>query len=249
MEKEDTQGQTKRPHIPKSKYIEQQGQTGKASKKRLVIVSSMMISGALLTRCMCKVCVKKRCSSKYNHEEEEEEAMNKILISIDLFIWFQAAETLDQLTDLGENVTINCDLDEEEIYWLLLKVPDPPVMILRTLSTESLFFNKTFRQKYSIQSKTHLFINNITVYELGVYYCLKKDTPPKFSSGIRLQINAYETQTPPRYSNSAVLPPFGSTTILSRSGSVAVCRVHGFGCVASPSTQKMCHPTIKERSL
>ncbi len=35
MEKEDTQGQTKRPHIPNSKYSEQQGQTGKASKKKV----------------------------------------------------------------------------------------------------------------------------------------------------------------------------------------------------------------------
>ncbi len=35
MEKGDTQGQTKRPHIPNSKYSEQQGQTGKASKKKV----------------------------------------------------------------------------------------------------------------------------------------------------------------------------------------------------------------------
>ncbi|KAI7790752.1 hypothetical protein IRJ41_000383 [Triplophysa rosa] len=115
--------------------------------------------------------------------------MKIIQLQLYLLIWCQAAETLDQLKDLGQNVTINCDLDEREIYWLLLKVPDPPVMILRTLSTTSLFFNTTFRQKYSVQSKNHLFINNITVNELGVYYCMKTDTPPKFSTGIRLQIN------------------------------------------------------------
>ncbi|KAJ8007791.1 hypothetical protein DPEC_G00097860 [Dallia pectoralis] len=34
MEKEVTQGPKKRPHIPNSKYSEQQGQTEKASKKR-----------------------------------------------------------------------------------------------------------------------------------------------------------------------------------------------------------------------
>ncbi|XP_057182442.1 uncharacterized protein LOC130549239 [Triplophysa rosa] len=115
--------------------------------------------------------------------------MKIIQLLIYLLIWCQAAETLYQLTDLGQNVTINCDLDEGDIYWLLLKVPDPPVMILHTLSTTSLFFNTTFRQKYSVQSKNHLFINNITVNELGVYYCMKTDTPPKFSTGIRLQIN------------------------------------------------------------
>ncbi|KAI7791508.1 hypothetical protein IRJ41_020065, partial [Triplophysa rosa] len=106
-----------------------------------------------------------------------------------LFIWCKAAETFDQLTDLGQNVTINCDLDEEEIYWLLLNEPDPPVMILCTLPTTFVLFNKAFRQKYSVQLKNHLFINSITVNELGVYYCMKKDTPPKFSTGIRLQIN------------------------------------------------------------
>ncbi|XP_035985355.1 neurofilament medium polypeptide-like isoform X2 [Fundulus heteroclitus] len=35
MEKEDTQGQTKRPHIPNSKYSEQQGLTEKASKEKV----------------------------------------------------------------------------------------------------------------------------------------------------------------------------------------------------------------------
>lgn len=96
---------------------------------------------------------------------------------------------MDQLTDLGQNVTINCDLDEEEIYWLLLKTPDPPVMILRTLSSTASFLNKTFRHKYSLQSKNHLFINNITINELGVYYCMKTGTPPKFSNGTRLHVN------------------------------------------------------------
>ncbi|XP_065115973.1 uncharacterized protein [Paramisgurnus dabryanus] len=109
-------------------------------------------------------------------------------LHIYLLVWLQAAETLDQLTDLGQNVSINCDLDREEIYWLLLKTADPPMMILRTLSSKPLFFNKTFRHKYSLQSKNHLFINNITIDELGVYYCMKKDTPPKFSSGTRLHV-------------------------------------------------------------
>lgn len=53
MEKEDTQGPTKRPHIPNSKYSEQQGQTGKASKK--------------------KVDNKKGGASKYKHQEGEKQ--------------------------------------------------------------------------------------------------------------------------------------------------------------------------------
>ncbi|XP_051549559.1 uncharacterized protein LOC127438202 isoform X4 [Myxocyprinus asiaticus] len=102
-----------------------------------------------------------------------------------LFICCQA-ET-DHLTDVGQNVTINCDFDGE-IYWLLQKYPDPPVMILRTLSNTFLSFNKTFRHKYSVQSHRHLFINNVTTDDLGVYYCMKTDTvPPEFSKGTRLR--------------------------------------------------------------
>lgn len=94
MEKEDTQGQTKRPRIPNSKYSEQQGQTGKASKKKVDNIKG----GASKYKhqegekqqeeghdrlSKNKVGVKKRCSSKYNHEEaaaaeeEDDEATNK----------------------------------------------------------------------------------------------------------------------------------------------------------------------------
>ncbi|KTF95415.1 hypothetical protein cypCar_00042242, partial [Cyprinus carpio] len=51
-----------------------------------------------------------------------------------LLIWCRAAKTLtDQLTDLGQNVTINCDLGVNEVIWSLLKL-DSPVLILRTFS-------------------------------------------------------------------------------------------------------------------
>ncbi|XP_050958016.1 uncharacterized protein LOC127159156 [Labeo rohita] len=107
-----------------------------------------------------------------------------------LFIWCQSAETLtDQLTDLGHNVTINCDVDVKEVNWLLLKLPDPPFMILRTSTTSATFYyNKIFRQKYSVQSKHRLFINNVTLDDLGLYYCVTTDSPPKYSDGTRLHI-------------------------------------------------------------
>ncbi|KAF1376277.1 hypothetical protein PFLUV_G00209250 [Perca fluviatilis] len=53
MEKEGTQGQTKRPHIPNSKYSEQQEQTEKASKKKV----DNKMGGA----------------SKYKHQEGEKQ--------------------------------------------------------------------------------------------------------------------------------------------------------------------------------
>ncbi|XP_059425764.1 uncharacterized protein LOC132160080 isoform X2 [Carassius carassius] len=114
-----------------------------------------------------------------------------VFCSTDLLLWCQAAETLtDHLTDLGQNVTINCDLDVTEVIWLLLKL-DSPVLILRTFtSTHSFYFNKTFKQKYSVQNKHNLFINNVTIDDLGVYYCMKIDPPQKYSSGTRLKIIA-----------------------------------------------------------
>lgn len=114
-----------------------------------------------------------------------------VFCSTDLLIWCRAAETLtDHLTDLGQNVTINCDLNETEVNWLLLKL-DYPVLILRTFSsTPPFYFKKTFKQKYSVQRKHNLFINNVTIDNLGVYYCMKLDPPQKYSSGTRLKIIA-----------------------------------------------------------
>ncbi|XP_077081891.1 uncharacterized protein LOC143735616 [Siphateles boraxobius] len=98
------------------------------------------------------------------------------------------AAVSDQLTDSGSNVTINCDLDENEVYWILLKTPDPPTVILRSMSTTSspFYTNETFRQKYSVQFKHCLVINNVTADELGVYYCMNTRTPPKLSNSTRL---------------------------------------------------------------
>ncbi len=96
----------------------------------------------------------------------------------------------DLLTDLGSNVSINCDLDENEVYWILLKTADPPTVILRSFSTPSPhYYNKTFRKKYSVQFKHHLVINNVTADELGVYYCMNTRTPPKLSNSTRIYFN------------------------------------------------------------
>uniref|UniRef100_A0A8C1UWT6 Immunoglobulin domain-containing protein n=1 Tax=Cyprinus carpio TaxID=7962 RepID=A0A8C1UWT6_CYPCA len=97
----------------------------------------------------------------------------------------------DLLTDLGSNVIINCDLDENEVYWILLKTPDPPTVILRSFTApiSQFYFNKTFRNKYSVQFKHCLVINNVTADELGVYYCMNTRTPPKLSNSTRLHLN------------------------------------------------------------
>ncbi len=94
----------------------------------------------------------------------------------------------DLITDLGSNVSINCDLDENEIYWIFLKTADPPTVILRSFPTpiSPFYQNKTFRKKYSVQFKHRLIINNVTADELGVYYCMNTRTPPKLSNSTRI---------------------------------------------------------------
>ncbi|XP_057180899.1 uncharacterized protein LOC130548271 [Triplophysa rosa] len=116
--------------------------------------------------------------------------MRIIQIQLYVLIWCQATEALDQLTDLGQNVTINCDLDANEVYWILLKQSDSPTVILRSFSKSAHYFNKTLKNKYSVQSKHRLVIYNVTVDELGVYYCMNTDTPPKLSHSTRLNIIA-----------------------------------------------------------
>ncbi len=87
-------------------------------------------------------------------------------------------------------MSINCDLDEKEIYWMLLKLPNHPVMILRLFSTSAtpFYYDVRFRTKYSVQPKHHLFIKNVTIDESGIYYCMTTEAPPKFSKGTRLHI-------------------------------------------------------------
>uniref|UniRef100_A0A8C1LQJ5 Ig-like domain-containing protein n=1 Tax=Cyprinus carpio TaxID=7962 RepID=A0A8C1LQJ5_CYPCA len=108
-----------------------------------------------------------------------------------VLICCQAAVS-DLLTDLGSNVIINCDLDENEVYWILQKISDPPTVILRTLyniqhtQIPPHYYNNTFRNKYSVQFKHRLVINNVTADELGVYYCMNTETPPKLSNSTRL---------------------------------------------------------------
>lgn len=105
---------------------------------------------------------------------------------VDLLLWCEAAQTLtDQQTYLGQNVTINCDLVETEVYWFLLNLLYS-VLILRSFTTP-FYYNERFRQKYSVNS-SHLLINNVTADELGVYYCMSTNTEPKFSKGTRLYI-------------------------------------------------------------
>ncbi|XP_043078279.1 uncharacterized protein LOC122327152 isoform X2 [Puntigrus tetrazona] len=129
--------------------------------------------------------------------------MRIIQVQLYVLICYQYAVS-DLLTDLGSNVTINCDLDENEVYWILLKTADPPTVILRSFPEPipPFYTNDTFRKKYSVQFKHFLVINNITADELGVYYCMNTRTPPKLSNSTRIYFN--ESTQPTECQNRTV---------------------------------------------
>ncbi|TRY87961.1 hypothetical protein DNTS_022778 [Danionella cerebrum] len=102
------------------------------------------------------------------------------------------AAVSDISTLLGSDVSMNCDLEENEVFWIVLKSPDPPTQILWSFSSEEEsphYFNKSFRSKYSVQFNNSLVINNISADELGVYFCMSTRFPPKFSNSSRIYLN------------------------------------------------------------
>ncbi|XP_056116571.1 uncharacterized protein LOC130093840 isoform X2 [Rhinichthys klamathensis goyatoka] len=122
-----------------------------------------------------------------------DQIMKIIQLQIYLFMLYQATESLTNTpVTLGSDVNITCDLDIKEIYWYKLKLPDPPVLILRTFSSTyegPKNENSISEHKYSVKTNSCLFIKNITIDELGVYYCVKTSEPLKFNNGTKIYIS------------------------------------------------------------
>ncbi|XP_056116570.1 uncharacterized protein LOC130093840 isoform X1 [Rhinichthys klamathensis goyatoka] len=124
-----------------------------------------------------------------------DQIMKIIQLQIYLFMLYQATESLTNTpVTLGSDVNITCDLDIKEIYWYKLKLPDPPVLILRTFSSTyegPKNENSISEHKYSVKTNSCLFIKNITIDELGVYYCVKTSEPLKFNNGTKIYISDF----------------------------------------------------------
>ncbi|KAL7831497.1 hypothetical protein SRHO_G00310000 [Serrasalmus rhombeus] len=114
----------------------------------------------------------------------------KIQFHFCLLLWCGAAEGFtDMLVDLGQNVTLNCETGVKDVFWFLMKPSQPPVYILRSFrssSTVASYSNNSFSKRFSLQINSSLVIHNITSDELGIYYCIFNETPPKISTGIRI---------------------------------------------------------------
>ncbi|XP_077083082.1 uncharacterized protein LOC143736244 isoform X3 [Siphateles boraxobius] len=108
---------------------------------------------------------------------------------------YQATESLTNIrVTLGSDVIITCDLDIKEIYWYKQKLPDPSMLILRTFDSTvevGKYENSSFKHKYSVKTNSRLFIKNITIDELGVYYCVKTSEPLKFNNGTKIYISDF----------------------------------------------------------
>ncbi|XP_039538179.1 uncharacterized protein LOC120486310 [Pimephales promelas] len=109
-----------------------------------------------------------------------------------LLVCQTTASLIDKRVNLGENVTLDCQTDVKEIYWFFQKRTDSPLLILRTFTSHhasSQFNEERFKVKYSSLTLSRLFISNITIDELGIYYCIKSGSPLQLSNGTRLYIS------------------------------------------------------------
>ncbi|KAF4093402.1 hypothetical protein AMELA_G00001660 [Ameiurus melas] len=100
----------------------------------------------------------------------------------------------EKSVDLGQNVTLKCEVSLRDVYWYLVKPSESLVFIFRSFSRKSLtpvYSNTTFSKTFSLQYNSSLFIHNISTNELGVYYCIQTGSPPDISRGIRLSIRSH----------------------------------------------------------
>ncbi|KAF5896074.1 uncharacterized protein DAT39_014217, partial [Clarias magur] len=113
----------------------------------------------------------------------------------------------EKSVNLGQNVTLKCEVSVRDVFWFLMKSSEPPVFILRSFSSQSKsaeYSNMTFSKTFSLQYNSSLFIHNVSTNELGVYYCSQTQNASLYdiSRGIRLYIQNHITDTP--YTERAV---------------------------------------------
>ncbi|KAL6462011.1 hypothetical protein MHYP_G00301560 [Metynnis hypsauchen] len=124
--------------------------------------------------------------------------MKSLQLQMYLLIWFEAVKGLKIVkVELGQNVTVNCDLSSTELYWYMQIQCRAPVLILRAVTVgkriKPHYENAVLKQKFSLINYS-LLIYNITEEELGDYYCLKPGEP-FFTDGTRLHTTKHVNKT------------------------------------------------------
>ncbi|XP_060715313.1 uncharacterized protein LOC132838761 [Tachysurus vachellii] len=123
--------------------------------------------------------------------------MRIIQLLLYLLVCCGAAECFtEKSVDLGQNVTLKCEVAVKDVYWFLMKASEPPVFILRSFKIKPLdaqYSNTTFNKTFSLLYNSSLFIHNISTNELGVYCCIHtpSSSPLIISRGIRLYIQSH----------------------------------------------------------
>ncbi len=110
-------------------------------------------------------------------------------VSSGLFVWSQSTEALtDQQVVLGQTVTLVCEYRLKPVIWFVMKLPARPEMILRTFEApkQAKYYNNKSIRKYSERGCSRLSINEVSVDDLGIYYCIKPGHNLQISDGIRL---------------------------------------------------------------
>ncbi|XP_016428485.1 uncharacterized protein LOC107756023 isoform X2 [Sinocyclocheilus rhinocerous] len=142
--------------------------------------------------------------------------MKTLLLSLlCLFVWSQSTEALtDQQVVLGQSVTLACEYRLKVVTWFVMKLPAHPEMILRTFGSEKPeYYDEKFREKYTEGDRSHLVINNVSVDDLGIYYCIKPGFALQISDGISLHTtesprnhNEPEQKNPPQDQTTLQIP-------------------------------------------
>lgn len=127
--------------------------------------------------------------------------MHYFLCFLSLLLKSGVSENLITIpVDLGQNVTLNCSLNDEHIFWYRQRQLEGPVYILNSLGKAYDFAeynqqHKEFRKKYLLQT-SRLFIHNLTCNELGSYYCARLKDHLIFSNGVALMRKGKSPWTP-----------------------------------------------------
>ncbi|KAA0712039.1 hypothetical protein E1301_Tti012774 [Triplophysa tibetana] len=131
--------------------------------------------------------------------------------SLLFFYLMLCCQTTESLTlkavILGTNVTLDCELDVKEIFWLFMKPAESLVVIYRTSSAESIMFSsydERLQNKYLSRTESRLFIRIITKDELGIYYCAKVNTSLQLSNGTKLYTETNNQTDQPQHQTAAI---------------------------------------------
>nr|XP_023679759.1 uncharacterized protein LOC111850270 [Paramormyrops kingsleyae] len=98
------------------------------------------------------------------------------------------------LVNPGENISIGCGNDMEQVYWYLQSSGRPPAPILRSFGGAAsipFYYDTGSQSKYDLQAGNKLFIHNFTKDDCATYYCAElRDGVFRFFNGSRLNVTA-----------------------------------------------------------